>query len=178
MKTRTFLMALFGMLSLWHGMRGEVGPWVSLPEVQSITLAAVLAEYPISQAQLPAVLGFRDFFRINGHLKMETGDSVFISALTDPDSITGFYALKLISRGHEAPPSETIEILSAQVVFCAPWGQGYKVFVVDPEDRMFGLVPMLREKMKKEGLTPAAAAREFFGSPEGAAIATPVIPRP
>jgi hypothetical protein len=164
MKTKAVLSILACALSLTRCLHAEEGPWVSLDEVQKIGLAAAIAEYPIPQGKLPGVLGFKGFALMFGYPEKGSSGDIWFSALTNPDDIAGCYALKIVYRGYgKIPPPDQIDVLSAEVVFIARTGTFFHVFVIDPDEVIMRLVPSLREKMKRDRLTPATAVAGLLG---------------
>ena len=133
--------------------------WCSLLQVKRIALAAQLADYPFPQRRLERVIGARKLPHLGGS-NDERGRAYGIVALTDPDSPSGYYAVRIFYiLTDPLPKPDEIPIGELQVLFLP---KGRLSFVYEMNRALKHMLPDLKKKMQKDGVTPIAFSDSFF----------------
>lgn len=132
--------------------------WCSLGDVRRIAAATLLADYPLPQGQLEAIIGRTRLPNLGGAADKE-GRACHLFALTSPDANAGFYGLR-VHYGNVSPiPSPAqLPIEALEVVFVR---SAALEFVYDPGKTLRHLLPEFREQMKRESRTPFEFASRF-----------------
>ncbi|HWA28606.1 MAG TPA: hypothetical protein VG734_23355 [Lacunisphaera sp.] len=158
----TLVFPLFGYAQDWA--------WRAPFQVKQIALSTQLATFPLPQGEIQSVIGMAKLPHLGGSTDAR-GRVYGIVALTDPDSETGYYAVRLVyDMKKEVVKPEEIPILSAEVLYVS---RVTGSFVSESGHSMTRLLPELKARMAEQKLTPIAFAESFYGLEEKGANQPP-----
>lgn len=161
---RSIIVKIFVLLlAMVPGMSAAEWDWRSLNQVEQISLAVQLADYPFPQGKLSDVIGSNKLPHLGG--SWDERDRCFgIIALTDPGASGGFFAARVVyGEVDPQPKSEDIPILEVQVLFHV---RSALSFVHEPYRALKRVLPDLRKLMKEKGVTPIVFAESFLAKPD------------
>lgn len=156
--TLSFLVSLTGPQA-----RAEEWEWLSLDQVEHVTLAVQLADYPFPQGHLKSVIGMHKLPHLGG--SWDERDRCYgIIALTNPEASGGYYAVRVVYGDLDPlPKPEDIPIVELQVLFQVRSGLS---FVHEPHRTLKRMIPDLRKSMKEKNAAPIAFAESFLPKPD------------
>jgi hypothetical protein len=143
--------------------QAEGRDWCTPLQVKQIALATQLATFPLPQGELDTVLGKRNLPHFGG--ATDEHKRVFgIIPLTNPESRTGYYAVRIYYDLTSKRETKDIPINSAQVLYYSPEKM---IFVYDMND----IRPETKKRMVEQKLTPIGFA-EFLYSERSESLST------
>lgn len=150
------------LLGLWQTALCATAPndsanWVSLKEVERLSLAVALADYPIPTGKIKEIIGLPEHMPSvqGGSVKGRDSGAYVIHALTDPENSLGFYGPKIVyADAGQRVKDEDVKIQSIEVVFISSFGLQ---LTMAPDLGWRKHIEMYRQAMKEKHLSP----REF-----------------
>jgi hypothetical protein len=145
------------------------GHWLTPLQIERLSIAVALADYPLPASQLRNVIGVPNDLPVvlgGGPNRMHSNAEFMVLALSDPDAPNGFFGLRIrflgqieprpsIARPGYAPKDEDKQVSACEVVF---WSSSPGlIMTVDPEEGYRSRIGELRKMMREKGLNP----REF-----------------
>jgi hypothetical protein len=132
----------------------------SAADIERLALSIALTDFPIEQGKIADLVGTPRYSPMKWGSHSGDGPDYQMSALTDPKSATGFYALRFVYKEYDSlPPAAKIEVISAEIIFITP---NQMCFVYEQDRAWAKMLPDLKTKMKKMGLKPREFAAYFY----------------
>lgn len=157
MKSLTFGFRLLVVLFFVNRGVATEPLWSTQAEIERLSVAIALADFPIKQRKLREVVGISRYAPPLWGSSWNEGNAFNIAALTDPESANGYYALRIIYKDsyEKLPEPAEFDVLGLDVLFVAP----NKMTFVSELNRFWReMLPEFRSELKNRGITP----REFI----------------